>query len=199
MLYFKSQKINWKTVEVCLYSHSASDGPIGNTEASQYSLSMQTGDSNDKGQITLEGWGEIDFNFDSEKSILVFYGCRTYSFISRLINYVSVKYIAGHGGSSGDSKKADIFVGNFFGSTKSDLYYVSDSGENNEEGEKLLAPIVIVTKQKGEVLEVNNNSIFTNVFVDDDGNIIGKGKNSEQIIKREEIKLWSQRYQKFVN
>ncbi|GIZ15260.1 hypothetical protein [Capnocytophaga catalasegens] len=75
LLYFKSQNIsNYKTVEVCIYSHSASDGPLGNVEASQYSLSSQTGDNNDKGQITLEGWGKIDFNFHPENSILAFYG-----------------------------------------------------------------------------------------------------------------------------
>lgn len=194
-LYFKSQNIsNYKTVEVCIYSHSASDGPLGNVEASQYSLSSQTGDSNDKGQITLEGWSKIDSNFHSENSILVFYGCKTYSFISKL-----VKYIAGHGGSSGDSKKYDVFKGKIFGSTKENLYYVSDSGEFNEQDEKLLAPIIIVTKKGNDVMEVVQNDIFTNVFIDDNGNIVGKGKKGKQIIKKENIKLWSQKFQKFVN
>ena len=199
-LSFKSQNItNYKTVKVCFFSHSASDGPLGNREASQYSLSSQTGDDNDKGQITLEGWSKIEFNFHPENSILAFYGCRTYSFISKLVKNVSAKYIAGHGGSSGDSKKYDIFKGKVFGSTNENLYYVSDNGEFNERDEKLLAPIAIVTKKGNDVLEVVQYEVYTNVFVDDNGNIIGKGKEGEQIIKKENIKLWSQKFQKFVN
>ncbi|GIZ15259.1 hypothetical protein [Capnocytophaga catalasegens] len=125
--------------------------------------------------------------------------CRTYSFISKLVKYVSVKYIVGHGGSSGDSKRHNVFKGNLFGSTDENLYYVSDNGEFNPQEEKLLAPIAIVTKKGDDVLEVVQYEIFTNLFIDDEGNIVGKGKGSEQVIKKENIKLWSQKYQKFVN
>lgn len=198
LLYFETQKIKWKTVEVCIYSHSAVDGPRGSIKASQNALSLETNNSNDAAQLTLEGWGKIKFNFHKDISILAFYGCRTYSFISKLIKYVNVKYIAGHGGFSADSENYEFFESNWYSSKNEDVYYVSDNGEY-EDSKMQLAPIVIMTKKEDDILEVNQYEIFTNVYIDEAENIKGKGKGGERTIKKEDIKLWSQKLQKFVN
>lgn len=198
LLCFKTQNIEWKTVEVCIYSHSAVDGPRGSIEASQNALSLETNDSNDAAQLTLQGWSSINFNFHPENSILVFYGCRTSNLIHKLVNFVKVKYIAGHGGFSGDSESHEFFKGNWFSFMGEDVYYISDSGEY-EDNKMQLAPIVIVTKKGDDILVVNQFEIFTNVYIDETGNIKGKGKGGERTIKKENIKLWSQKQQKFVN
>ncbi len=57
-----------KTIEFSLWSHGGFDGPIGTVETSSYSI--------DSKQMSLEGWGIIDFNW-APKANANFFGCRT--------------------------------------------------------------------------------------------------------------------------
>ena len=57
-----------KTAEFSMWSHSALDGPRGSTETSQYQIY--------RNQMSLEGWGRINFNWD-EKASANFFGCRS--------------------------------------------------------------------------------------------------------------------------
>jgi RHS repeat-associated protein len=60
-----------KTQEFSIWSHAATDGPTGTEETFMYGL--------DKKQMTLEGWGKIDFNWanSGEGAKANFFGCRT--------------------------------------------------------------------------------------------------------------------------
>lgn len=60
-----------QTAEFNLWSHGALDGPIGTTAT--------TGEYAKGNQMTQAGWGDIDFNFKSERARAMFYGCRTAS------------------------------------------------------------------------------------------------------------------------
>ncbi|MEE4000262.1 RHS repeat-associated core domain-containing protein, partial [Tenacibaculum sp. FZY0031] len=58
-----------ETSEVGVWSHAGWDGPIGTKDTSENAL----GNS----QMTLEGWGDIDFNWKSDGASCNFYGCNT--------------------------------------------------------------------------------------------------------------------------
>ena len=89
-----------KTAEFDVWSHGGLDGPTGTQPTSSNAL--------DSKQMKLEGWSEIDFNWD-ENASANFYGCRTGktengkpSFaqaVSELNNFKDVKV-------SGQSKRA---------------------------------------------------------------------------------------------
>lgn len=107
-----------KTAEFSIFSHAAYDGPSGEETACEFSLYCQTGRPGDKGQMTMEAWGEIDFNFYKDgKSRAVFYGCNSgtdavdkKSFIERastLENFSNVTLI-GQTGSAFPSRYTDV-------------------------------------------------------------------------------------------
>ena len=58
-----------ETVEVGIWSHAGWDGPRGEVEAS--------GDYASGKQMTLEGWNNIDFNWNRNNANILFYGCNT--------------------------------------------------------------------------------------------------------------------------
>lgn len=60
-----------ETQEVGIWSHAGADGPIGTEPTSQNALEGT--------QMTLDGWGDIDFNWKNEGkgASLAFYGCNT--------------------------------------------------------------------------------------------------------------------------
>lgn len=61
-----------ETREFGLWSHAGYDGPVGSKETSKYAL------SDNKKQMSLEGWGKIDFNWATDGSTKAgFYGCNT--------------------------------------------------------------------------------------------------------------------------
>ena len=76
-----------KTKEFDLWSHGRLDGPTGSTITSKNRLD----DGSGRNQMTLEGWGSINFNW-SDNASASFYGCQTgvedkgSSFAQRLSN-----------------------------------------------------------------------------------------------------------------
>ena len=76
-----------KTKEFDLWSHGGLDGPTGSTITSKNRLD----DGSGRNQMTLEGWGSINFNW-SDNASASFYGCQTgvedkgSSFAQRLSN-----------------------------------------------------------------------------------------------------------------
>jgi hypothetical protein len=53
-----------------LFTHAGVDGPVGDKKTSKNEL--------DKNQMTLKGWGDIDFNWSKEGvNTAGFYGCNT--------------------------------------------------------------------------------------------------------------------------
>lgn len=60
-----------KTAEAGMWSHAGWDGPIGTTKTSDSPLYEGSR------QMSLDGWGSIDFNWKSEGSNMGFYGCNT--------------------------------------------------------------------------------------------------------------------------
>ena len=99
-----------KTVEVSFYGHGGTDGPVGAIATSQNSLSDITGNPEDRGQLSAEGWKQINWNFDPDRSIAAFYGCDTSDFAHKFLQYSNVKYSAGIDGKAGGSK---TYKGNF--------------------------------------------------------------------------------------
>ncbi|MCL1832877.1 MAG: hypothetical protein FWG49_00085 [Leptospirales bacterium] len=59
--------------EVSIFSHAALDGPRGHVVASRYPLIE---DNKKTKQMSLEGWGRIDFNWSNDSKFVMF-GCRT--------------------------------------------------------------------------------------------------------------------------
>ena len=57
-----------KTQEFAVWSHAGLDGPTGTVSASQNAVDLN--------QMTLQGWSEINFNWESNASA-AFYGCNT--------------------------------------------------------------------------------------------------------------------------
>ena len=57
-----------KTAEFGIWSHSAKDGPTGSEYTSEFRA--------DRKQMTLEGWGKINFNW-SDNASAYFYGCNS--------------------------------------------------------------------------------------------------------------------------
>jgi RHS repeat-associated protein len=60
-----------KTKEFGVWSHAGFDGPVGTAETSRNKLSMV-----DSKQMSLKGWGSIDFNW-AKDARAYFYGCNT--------------------------------------------------------------------------------------------------------------------------
>jgi hypothetical protein len=67
-----------KTREVGVWSHAGWSGPIGSVETSQFNLGDESGRSRDRKQMSMEGWGSINYNWkDDGQGSLGFYGCNT--------------------------------------------------------------------------------------------------------------------------
>ena len=60
-----------QTAEFGLWSHGGIDGPIGTT--------LSSGEYAQGYQLSIAGWGNIDFNWKSDGAKALFYGCRTAS------------------------------------------------------------------------------------------------------------------------
>ena len=61
-----------KTKEFDIWSHAGLHGPTGSTKTSKYRLD----DGSGKNQMSLEGWGSINFDW-SDNASASFYGCQT--------------------------------------------------------------------------------------------------------------------------
>ena len=64
-------------------------------------LSKQTGNPVDINQMTIEGWKDINYNFDSQNSVASFYGCQSASFAKKFLENTNVQSSAGNPGRAG--------------------------------------------------------------------------------------------------
>jgi RHS repeat-associated protein len=83
------------TSEFGVYSHAGYDGPSGSVDALKNPL--EQGSS----QMSIEGWGEIDFNWSDNGARAYFYGCNTgvkpnqgASFVTNLSTQTNMKDVA---------------------------------------------------------------------------------------------------------
>lgn len=103
------------TVELSTYGHGGSDGPVmGTQHTGKDDLSKHQGRPLDAGQLTPDGWAAINFNFDRENSIAVFYGCKTEEFAQRFLIMQNVKYSAGLSSGAGVSEDNEKYDPNFY-------------------------------------------------------------------------------------
>ncbi len=184
----KVKENSWlQTTEVCFFSHAGTDGPVGNTRTSKYNLADETGrEAWDKKQMSLDGWKQINFNFDPNNSIAVFYGCKGVTFAENFIDIQNVQYTAANGGGSADSESYKDFDSNWFTFLNEDIYYVSPTAENGE-----IAPMEIIKRGREKWnRSIENEKIVTNITLDRKGNIIGKGKEGTVMIKKSDIKYY---------
>lgn len=92
-------------MELSVFSHAGPDGPVGEYDPNnKYDLYKESGDPIDKGQMSLSGWGKINWNFDPTNSIAAFYGCQSDSFAEKFMGISNAYYTAGIGGRAGGSK-----------------------------------------------------------------------------------------------
>lgn len=134
-----------KTVELSVFSHSGNDGPKGYYDPNNSrDLSKETGSEYDKGQMSLKNWGDINYNFDTKKSIASFYGCNSYTWAEKFLSITNVKHTAGNTGTAGGyyntKGKAENTVRNMFG-----LRFGSDIFMRSVEDGKIL-PMYLYTK-----------------------------------------------------
>jgi hypothetical protein len=88
-----------------VFSHASTDGPVGSYDANNtYDLSRESGEAIDKGQMSLEGWSKINWNFDSSNSVAAFYGCQSDNFAEKFMRISNVYYAAGVGGRAGGTE-----------------------------------------------------------------------------------------------
>ena len=93
-----------KTKELSVFSHNGSDGPVygfSNGYNGDLRLSKQTGNPVDINQMTIEGWKDINYNFDSQNSVASFYGCQSASFAKKFLENTNVQSAAGNPGRAG--------------------------------------------------------------------------------------------------
>ena len=124
------------TTEVAFWSHGGADGPIGEGITSgEYNLMNNTGSILDQNQLSLAGWERINWNFDSDNSLIAFYGCHTAGFAERLLEVLKdVTHTAGQGAQVGPSYSTGKFESvsfwySLFPTTKS-VYYGSSVNGN---------------------------------------------------------------------
>lgn len=132
-----------KTVEFSVFGHSGVDGPKGGYYPdNQLDLSRETGSDFEKGQMSLENWVNIDFNFDTDASVSAFYGCNTASWAQKFFENTDVKYSVGIAGQSGGtySTKGDFKV-----TYRNFLFPASGVYLRSQEGGKVL-PLFLYTK-----------------------------------------------------
>jgi hypothetical protein len=96
-----------KTVELSVFGHNGADGPKGGYfSENSLDLSRETGSPTERGQISPENWGNINYNFDSKASIASFYGCNSASWAEKFMELTNVKYTSGIAGKAGGSYTA---------------------------------------------------------------------------------------------
>lgn len=126
-----------KTYELSVFSHAGIDGPVGAYDPKNiYDLSVESGMGTDKGQMSLEGWSKINWNFDSNNSVAAFYGCQSDAFAEKFMGISNVFYSAGISGKAGGSK---VISGDFsktilnsFGLSSGDVFLRSKLDEKVE-------------------------------------------------------------------
>lgn len=123
---------------MAFWSHGGADGPIGEGITSgEYNLMNYTGSILDQNQLSLAGWERINWNFDSDNSLIAFYGCQTAGFAERLLEVLKdVTHTAGQGAQVGPSYSTGKFESvsfwySLFPTTKS-VYYGSSVNGNFE-------------------------------------------------------------------
>jgi len=151
-----------QTVEVSYYGHNGQfAGPIGSsTTTGPYDLEDYTENSDDWGQMTAAGWQEINFNFDPNCSIFAIYGCQSAGFAEEVLKVQNTKYSAGLSEKVGPSEKFDVFNKNWYLSEDENVYFISPN-----------FPLEIYSREG----EISNETITTNVGVNETGTISGDG------------------------
>ena len=122
-----------KTVETSFWSHTGYDGPRADYATSN---GKQLDDDLGYNQMNPKDWSNINFNFDTKNSIAAFYGCNSYSFAEKFLDYQpNVAFSAGQGGSAGPSYSTDKFDDvsrwrslSIFSTSKNVYYGTRDNG-----------------------------------------------------------------------
>lgn len=167
------------TTEVSFFTHSATDGVAGTVPTSKYSLYDRTGNDDDKFQMTLEGWEQINFNFDPYKSIVNFYGCRASTFAENFIDIQDCLYASSNGAQSSNSEDFFEYDPSWYNFDGESIYMVSPSGENME-----VVPMEVIKRGRDKWHRtIDTKDIITNITVDKDGNILGLSKSKKGVIK----------------
>ena len=132
------------TKEFSVFGHMGKDGPKGyfpENSTSPLHLYNRTGDIYDKGQMTLEGWKSIDYNFDPNNSIAAFYGCHSTEFAKAFMEVTNVKYTAGLEGQAGGTYD----ITGVFNNTTLNIFISRPFGRNvymRTQGEGYVLPVI---------------------------------------------------------
>ena len=111
-----------QTLELSVFGHNAGEGPIGGYyEDNEKDLSRGR-TMFERGQMSKENWGDVDFNFNSRNSIASFYGCNSASWAEDFFSVnKQVKYTAGIAGRAGplnyvkgDADRSMFYVGSVY-------------------------------------------------------------------------------------
>ncbi len=176
-----------QTTEVSFYTHAGSDGVVGNVRTSKYNLADETGNGIwDEKQLSLEGWKKIDFNFDPNNSIINFYGCKGNTFAENFIDIHNVLYASFNGGSSADSESYEELNSSWLTFEGEDIYYVSPTGTDSA-----LVPMGIIKRGREKWnREIACEKFITNISLTKEGDLIGKSKKGNIILKKANIKYY---------
>ncbi|WP_051149666.1 RHS repeat-associated core domain-containing protein [Flavobacterium indicum] len=143
-----------QTLELAVFSHSAGDGPIGGYyEDNSKDLSKEPGMTiTERGQMSKENWGAVDFNFNKDNSIATFYGCNSASWAEQFFNInTQVKHTAGNSGPAigMETTKGEVDKAFF---TNQDVYLRSFDDETNQ-----VLPMFLYTRGQNTEKEVYGN------------------------------------------
>ncbi len=113
-----------ETLELSVFSHNGADGPKGGYyEDNAKDLSKEPGMTIfERGQMSKENWGDVDFNFNKDNSIATFYGCNSASWAEQFFSMSKeVKFAAGIAGKAGplnyvkgDADRSMFYVGSVY-------------------------------------------------------------------------------------
>jgi hypothetical protein len=141
-----------KTMEFSVFSHNAKDGPIGSYDPdNKKDLSVQTGSAFDRGQMSMDNWDDINYNFDKNNSIAVFYGCNSSDYSERFMNATGAEHGAGVAGRAGP-------MNNVKGDADRSMFGVGDVYMRavDEETDYIL-PMDLYTRGNNQIKEVYGN------------------------------------------
>jgi len=174
-----------KTIELSYFGHGGTDGPVGDLETSQNSLSDETGSMFDQKQLSIKGWSSINFNFEESNSIANFYGCKTAGFCPDFIAATNVLYATGFGGQAGDSENPNKFVSNWWSGSNESIYIMDGMGislfKREYEGKQYPSyddPYEWINNTRGIYKSEQFLYFSTNVFLDN-GKITGHELENE--------------------
>ena len=148
-----------KTKELSVFSHSGSDGPIygfSNGYNGDLRLSKQTGNPVDINQMTIEGWKDINYNFDSQNSVASFYGCQSASFAKKFLENTNVQSAAGNPGRAGGTYSVK---GEFNSTLLNKFFNVDDSIYLRAEDSDTVLPMYLYKRATYELNYDNSKDL----------------------------------------